>query len=143
MRDSIEYSSWRAMKDRCLRPTSKDYARWGARGITVDPAWVESFEAFFEHIGSRPDGTTLDRIDTTKGYEPGNVRWATPVEQACNRSSSYVWHIRGLTFDSAQAAADHFCVSDMTIHRWVKGGFDRRRNSFIPPREDCRADPRY
>lgn len=33
-----------------------------------------------------PAGTTLDRIKGRKGYEPGNVLWATPIEQARNRT---------------------------------------------------------
>ena len=143
MHGTPEYSSWQSMKGRCLCRTDKDYPRWGGRGISVCQEWIESFEAFYRHIGPRPAGTTLDRIDSKKGYEPGNVRWATHVEQACNRTTSYIWRIRGLTFDSAQDAADHFTVSDMTIHRWAKGFFDKRRDSFTSPRKDCHVDPRY
>lgn len=85
MRYSREYSCWQAMKVRCLCPENKDYPRWGGKGITVCPEWIVSFEAFFEYIGPRPLGTTLDRIDPDKGYEPGNVRWATPRQQSHNR----------------------------------------------------------
>jgi hypothetical protein len=28
---------------------------------------------------------TLDRVDSSGGYEPGNVRWATRLEQRRNR----------------------------------------------------------
>lgn len=99
MRNSREYSTWLSMKARCLDKGNKDYPRWGGRGITIYKQWINSFEAFFEYIGHRPDGTTLDRIDTTRGYEPGNVRWATAKEQQRNRLTSYRWHIKGLVFD--------------------------------------------
>lgn len=84
MRHSPEYASWGAMRTRCKNPLAKDYPRYGGRGINVCEEW-ESFEAFYAHLGPRPVGTTLDRIDGTRGYEPGNVRWATPKQQANNR----------------------------------------------------------
>lgn len=40
-------------------------------------------------VGKRPPGTTLDRIDNNKGYEPGNVRWTTRLVQSRNRRN--VW----------------------------------------------------
>ena len=82
---TAEYKSWQQLKERCLNPKGKDYHRYGARGITVHPEWVASFEAFLAHIGPRPEGfKSVDRIDNNKGYEPGNVRWATPAMQSHN-----------------------------------------------------------
>jgi hypothetical protein len=85
MRYTREYSAWVAMIRRCHALRDKDYPRWGGRGIKVCDAWRHSFAAFYEHIGPRPLGTSIDRIDGTRGYEPGNVRWATPLQQARNR----------------------------------------------------------
>ena len=50
-----------------------------------------SFDDFLAHIGIRPEGTTLDRIDTLGHYEKGNVRWATPKQQAKNRMPKNYW----------------------------------------------------
>jgi hypothetical protein len=80
-----EYSTWKAMRERCHKPESKDYPRYGARGITVCEEWRDSFEAFLRDMGPRPQDTTLDRVDGTRGYEPGNCRWATVMIQARNR----------------------------------------------------------
>lgn len=85
MRKSREYSTWSAMRGRCLNPLHKDYPRYGGRGITVCPEWAASFKAFYDYVGPRPIGKTLDRINWEGNYEPGNVRWATPREQAHNR----------------------------------------------------------
>ena len=81
-----EYKSWSAAKHRCFDVKGERYHRYGGRGITMCDEWRNSFPAFLAHMGPRPDGFTLDRIDNSKGYEPGNCRWATYKQQAQNRS---------------------------------------------------------
>lgn len=78
------YYVWMSMRRRCNNSNDKSYSRYGARGIKVCKEWNESFEAFAKYVSPKPDGLTLDRINTLKGYEPGNVRWATYSEQARN-----------------------------------------------------------
>jgi hypothetical protein len=90
MKYSSEYSSWVSIKDRCLNPKSKDYHRYGAKGISICSEWANSFEEFFKHIGKKQKGQSVDRIDNTKGYESGNVRWATNSQQQRNKSNS-IW----------------------------------------------------
>lgn len=99
--NSAEYRAWQAMKTRCTNPNFKGWADYGGRGITVCPEWTESFEAFFAHVGERPGpGYSLDRIDNDRGYEPGNVRWSTKVEQMLNRRKrTHCW--RGHALDDA------------------------------------------
>lgn len=73
------------MKQRCLNPKSKDWKNYGARGVTVHPPWVESFETFWADMarGYQPY-LSLGRVDNDKGYEPGNCRWETYTEQGNN-----------------------------------------------------------
>lgn len=82
---TVEYQVWCNMVMRC-RPNYKQHADYYDRGIHVCEAWVKDPAAFVAHIGLRPDASlSLDRIDNNKGYEPGNVRWATRVQQNRNR----------------------------------------------------------
>lgn len=84
MRRSKIYGVWNAMKQRCHNPNQAHYPRYGGMGIKVCDAWRNSFEVFYLDMGDPPkDGQrwTLDRMDVFKGYEPGNVRWATYKQQ--------------------------------------------------------------
>jgi len=90
------YKSWRAMLDRCYRPETNGYHNYGGRGIKVCPLW-HSFDVFLKDMGVRPVGTSLDRIETDKDYEPTNCRWATNKEQAENRRNSIKITFNGKT----------------------------------------------
>lgn len=78
-----EYKSWNSMKNRCNNSKLKEYKNYGARGISYDPKW-EKFENFYNDMGKRPEGATLDRIDVNKNYCKENCRWATKTEQQRN-----------------------------------------------------------
>lgn len=84
MQNSREYSTWENMIQRCTNPKAEKYYLYGGRGVTVCEKWLESFQAFYEDMGTRPNNTTLDRLDSDKGYYKENCKWSTPREQATN-----------------------------------------------------------
>lgn len=95
---AAEYRAWSAIKARCHNPKSKDYSRYGARGITVCARWRDSFENFLSDMGPRPSkGYSIDRIDNEGPYEPDNCRWATLHEQANNQRSNWLVTHKGVT----------------------------------------------
>lgn len=143
MRYTRTYESWASAKNRCTCKTSKDYPKYGGAGITFCNRWADSFEQFYTDMGDRPQNTSLDRIDTTKGYEPDNCRWATRSEQQRNKKKSYDWNINGEIFTSAEAAAIRFGVTVQTIHKWMWGWEDKRRNKKWSPKNGCTRIPKY
>lgn len=104
MRYTTEWNIWNSAKTRCVNPNSKDYAKYGGRGIQMCKEWMESFAAFFAYVCNKPVGMTLDRINVDGNYEPGNVRWATPVEQARNKRASTYIEWRGKRLHLAEVA---------------------------------------
>jgi hypothetical protein len=82
-----EYNIWNGMIRRCCNPRDPGFPSYGGRGIGVSPRWRHDFMAFFADIGPRPSlGHSLDRLDNTRGYEPGNCRWATRSQQQRNKA---------------------------------------------------------
>jgi hypothetical protein len=105
------YQAWLSMRERCSKPE-----RWPSYvGITVFPTWQDSFSSFRDyitvHLGARPPGHSLDRIDNAKNYEPGNLRWATPREQSNNRWNTTKIAINGVT----RSISDWARLNDITI----------------------------
>lgn len=84
------YHSWSNMIQRCTNPNTPKYEYYGGRGIEVCGQWRE-FAQFYADMGERPDGMTLDRIDSDGDYEPGNCRWATKTQQLANRKRSWYY----------------------------------------------------
>lgn len=81
------YSTWKGMMYRCYQPKCPGFENYGGRGIAVCERWhdVRLFvEDIMRLIGPRPEGMSLDRIDNDGPYAPGQVRWATDLEQAAN-----------------------------------------------------------
>jgi hypothetical protein len=74
--------TWHFMKQRVLNPSNRDYQHYKNRSI--EPRWME-FRNFYNDMGDRPKGMTLDRKDNDKGYFKDNCRWATLSQQARNR----------------------------------------------------------
>ncbi len=83
-----EHSVWTGMKTRCNNKKEKSYKNYGARGIKVCDRWSgkDGFINFYKDMGSRPsDKHSIDRIDGSGNYEPGNCRWATKHQQGANQ----------------------------------------------------------
>lgn len=89
MKYTYLHNAWGNIKSRTTLPQAQYYHLYGGRGIKMYEPWLDNFMAFHDYIqnnlGERPSKKhTLDRADTNKGYEPGNLRWADTYQQAYN-----------------------------------------------------------
>ena len=100
------YNIWIGIIERCCNPDSKSFPDYGGRGIVLHSKFVRSyklFEKYLDSLGEREEGYSLDRIDVNRGYVEGNLRWASPKEQANNiRSNSNVSKEREIRFRKAR-----------------------------------------
>jgi hypothetical protein len=102
MTDRI-YNIWYGMIYRCTNPKCEAYPRYGGRGITVCDEWL-TFSTFkaWAHKSGYASNLTLERVDNSKGYNPGNCKWATPLEQGNNKRNNIHFSINGINLTVAE-----------------------------------------
>lgn len=116
-----EFRVWRSMIDRCRNKNSKNYFRYGGRGITICERW-KVYLNFLEDMGPRPSlKHSIERKNNDKGYEPGNCKWATAQEQANNRRTSRTITWQGKTQTLAQWERETGIDQDTIGMRLVRG----------------------
>lgn len=89
------YASWYDMRTRCLDPEDPQFSLYGGRGISICERWRDDYDAFYEDMGPRPAGMTLERRDNNQGYSLSNCAWAPMTAQSRNRRSNRVVTIAG------------------------------------------------
>lgn len=97
------YNTWLSMIKRTTNPKERIYKYYGGRGITVCPKWL-TFAGFYEDMGDRPEGCSLDRLDNDKGYDKENCRWATRLQQVRNQRRTIRVTVNGETMPLAELA---------------------------------------
>lgn len=120
-RNCPTYQIWKAMRQRCNCPTAHNYKHYGGKGVKVCEKW-NSFEAFLADVGHRPGPKhSIDRIDNSRGYEPGNCRWATQAEQVRNYCRTKLFTKDGVTLCMKDWAA-RFGIAYQTLRARIYRG---------------------
>jgi len=116
------YRTWLAMRQRCENPKNVSYPKYGGAGIVVCSRWM-LYENFHADMGDAPTGRhTIDRIDGTKGYEPGNCRWATYAEQNRNTTRNVVVEINGES-KVLQDWCEQYGITRATVEARLRNGW--------------------
>jgi hypothetical protein len=106
--------SWELMIGRCYNSKSDKFKDYGGRGIKVCARWLD-YKNFLADMGPRPAGTTLDRKDNDKNYEPKNCRWATAKQQANNRRDTIILEAFGKK-QSLRTWAEEYKMPSSTLY---------------------------
>jgi hypothetical protein len=93
------FKIWSCMKQRCYYPRYTDYHCYGGRGIKVCEEWLADFQNFYIWAinSGYKSNLSIDRIDVNGDYSPDNCRWATPKEQANNKTTNHLLTYNGET----------------------------------------------
>jgi hypothetical protein len=117
------YRMWWGMLSRCNHPKTRSYSRYGGRGIKVCDRW-HTFANFYEDMGERPVGSTIDRIDNNGDYAPNNCRWTSNKMQQHNKATSVRVWFNGVEWLQVELCK-HLNVSGTHIPRNMARGMTR------------------
>ncbi len=118
-----EYKIWRDMKRRCYTPTTRGYANYGGRGITICEEWRTSFHVFLRDMGPRPSAKhSIERTDNDGPYSPDNCRWATKQEQSRNTRRNIPLTLNGRTLLLCEWA-DELGLTSQTLTKRLSRGW--------------------
>ncbi len=128
---------WQGMIRRCTNPEAKDFAQYGGRGIKVCARWLD-VRNFAEDMGEKPDGHSLDRINTYGDYCPENCRWATPAQQGANKRNNRMIEHAGQVLHMSEWCR-RLGVKPSTVLNRINSGMDPSLALTMPSRRSRRA----
>ena len=134
MSNTVEFSTWRRMINRCCNKRCQDFSRYGGRGIKVCDRWLKSFNNFFKDMGKRPsESHSIERENNSGNYEPSNCIWATMSVQCNNTSRNRILNINGDRKTMSQWCRIHKIRMKNVWYR-LNAGWNPERALTIPIR---------
>lgn len=127
------------IQERCLNPRSISWPHYGGRGIQLYPEWhgkdglIRLTLWIIDNLPPWRPGLQIERIDNSKGYEPGNLTWATATEQGNNRRSNRPITYLGRTQNLKQWAKEMGIPRDTIAYRIDRLGWTVTDALTTPP----------
>lgn len=128
-------SIFKGMEDRCYNKNSKDYCRYGGKGIEIAEEWIKdnaSFELWSEENGWRP-GLTIDRIDSDKWYSPENCQWVTKEDNSRYKSDTRIIEVDGI-YKTGNEWSVYLKLGKNTINDMLRKNTEQTVKRFIKAR---------
>lgn len=133
---TVEWVTWKDMRQRCNNPNIRTYARYGGRGIKVCDRWEDEengYRNFLQDMGRRPSPAhSLHRIDNDGGYTPENCEWVTSSVQQRNRCNSHFLTAWGRK-QTVAAWAEETGIPYSVISQRAFAGWTPEVNLSTPP----------
>lgn len=130
------------MRDRCYNKKNQAYKNYGGRGITVCEEWMTSNrEVFCDWAWSSgySPGLSIDRIDNSGNYEPGNCRWVTSKEQARNTRSNRIIQISdSVSLTLGEACEKYAVISPSGVRTRMCQGWSDLEALLLPRMSNTR-----
>ncbi len=110
----------------CHNPKNKNFKWYGALGVKVHPLWMGpgGARAFLEHIGPRPSGMVLGRVDRKLGYVPGNVAWMTMAKAMVKRCRTHLITIGEVELSAAEWARKYKHTRPQSVTNRIQRGWN-------------------
>ena len=116
------YGIWKGMHARCSNSNYAIYQYYGAKGICVCDDW-NSYLIFRQWAlnNGYDDKLTIDRIDCTLDYEPGNCRWVTHKENMRNRTNTIFLTYKNQTKSLGEWSEEYNIPWRTAYMNWYRG----------------------
>ena len=133
--DSILYKRWYQFATGTTNPNCSAWAAYGAKGIDMKKSWTpfksgfDQFEQYIiDYLGPPPTTEhVINRINTHKNIEPGNLQWATRQTMCNNRTSNMMIQIGNQTQSLAEWCR-HTGLKEPTVWSRIRDyGFSPRK----------------
>ncbi len=133
------FNIWRKMIFRCHDKLSKDYQRYGGRGISVCKRWRygqggrHGYDCFMEDVGERPSKKhSIDRKNNLGPYCKSNCKWVTSMDQGANKRNNILMTFNGKTQHLSAWARELSIRNDTLRHRFVVSGWSAEKAITTP-----------